>query len=370
MFFWDSLGRRDSVRLSNKVYIKYAYDADGALRLVCGNDVVSAPSYPDVLKFTYNHAATDADGLVTSTATAPPAGLQPTCGGNSTMAYTQTNGYDGRHQLTTMNRDGGNPESHVYTYDASGNMTKDDQGPTGTDFDYTILANHNRLEKQTSPSGLVTRYLYDRNGSRQFQCPNATTCSPSQNWYRKYYYDGLGRMVGSDETSPTGSFVYYPLYDPVGRMLQAPDANIRLAFDGENVVRTNPDNSTSNWTIVHGPGLDDPLIAHFVGTDGAGNIQVLDTAYFATDGQGRQYAVGSSTGHDMTGDLQFSTKGGKYAGGTLNASSFSADRNSLASPKGLSFFRNRYYDQQTGRWTQEDPIGVAGGLNLPFQLPF
>jgi hypothetical protein len=30
----------------------------------------------------------------------------------------------------------------------------------------------------------------------------------------------------------------------------------------------------------------------------------------------------------------------------------------------LSFFHNRYYDQRTGRWTQEDPIGVAGGVNL------
>jgi uncharacterized protein RhaS with RHS repeats len=30
----------------------------------------------------------------------------------------------------------------------------------------------------------------------------------------------------------------------------------------------------------------------------------------------------------------------------------------------LSFFRNRFYDQQSGRWTQEDPIGVAGGVNL------
>ncbi|MGH7930615.1 MAG: RHS repeat-associated core domain-containing protein [Candidatus Binatia bacterium] len=27
-------------------------------------------------------------------------------------------------------------------------------------------------------------------------------------------------------------------------------------------------------------------------------------------------------------------------------------------------FRNRAYDSRTGRWTQEDPIGVAGGLNL------
>jgi len=31
---------------------------------------------------------------------------------------------------------------------------------------------------------------------------------------------------------------------------------------------------------------------------------------------------------------------------------------------GLFYFRNRYYDGRTGRFTQEDPIGLAGGLNL------
>src|SRR5690606_22256030 len=31
---------------------------------------------------------------------------------------------------------------------------------------------------------------------------------------------------------------------------------------------------------------------------------------------------------------------------------------------GLTYLRNRYYDAATGQFTQPDPIGLAGGLNL------
>ncbi|HEX8360172.1 MAG TPA: RHS repeat-associated core domain-containing protein, partial [Longimicrobium sp.] len=31
---------------------------------------------------------------------------------------------------------------------------------------------------------------------------------------------------------------------------------------------------------------------------------------------------------------------------------------------GLHYRRNRFYDAEQGRFTQEDPIGMAGGINL------
>jgi RHS repeat-associated protein len=134
-----------------------------------------------------------------------------------------------------------------------------------------------------------------------------------------------------------------------------------LGFDGENVVRTWFDSTVNfpTWTFVHGPGTDDPLMGHY--TSGV-------TAYWVTDGAGRQFAVGNAGGYDCT-DLGTSCgnqydHGGKYAGGISNARSFGAERHGSSSVYKVSFFRNRFYDQQTGRWTQEDPIGVAGGTNL------
>jgi RHS repeat-associated protein len=209
-------------------------------------------------------------------------------------------------------------------------------------------------------SGDSIAYGYDGNGGRGYEHPWCAGCdSTTKVGHRHYYYDGLGRTAGTYEKVGFDTWVSSSCnYDPVGRLF-GPCGNfgLYLGYDGDNVVRTQRDSATSQvWTFIHGPGVDDPLMGRYATPD--------KYVYFLTDGQGRQYAVADSSGSDVTGELYYVDHGGRFAGGTENARTFAAARYPNANMPQLSFFRNRFYDQQTGRWTQEDPIGVAGGINL------
>lgn len=355
-FVWDKLGRRDTLFYSNSAVVNYAYDQDGALRLLCSNHSVAGSPSNDVFRLKLSYDSMDADGLVHQS-NASGVGFGVTgCPINNPGTFESVNyRYDNRHQMTQ--RQAGSTIT-TYQYDASHNMLQ--QATTlGDTYRDTMEVGHDRIGRHTNITGnYYYQYTYNPDASRRDEeyCTPSTGCQTTGS--RLYFYDGLGRVAliyGEPPINANG----YCGYDALGR-LQTPcdPAPPNLTFDGDNVVRTGADSSAgSDWTFVQGPGTDDPLLGHYTGTQGT-------VAYFVTDGGGRQYAVGDALGFNQRGTSEFASHGGVYAGGTTSSSSFGAQRDSTGVAPTLSFFRNRVYDQATGRWTQEDPLGVAGGLNL------
>ena len=374
-FVWDALGRRSQASYRRGVVIQYAYDGDGLLRLVCGTQSPDNQQLGyNAFKFTVYHQTVDIDGQIRRT-TNHSTGLTG-CGDDLAMNDVITVNYDSRHQVLMQVA---GTDSLIYRYDGSGNRTvKRDfvRGFTSLTHDELnyMNGNHNRLRMSVDVRypGDSTVYTYDADGARSQEVPYHTG-QPQPTWlgYRNYFFDAMSRSTGTAEIFPVpqpggGTVLQYVdnstrcWYDPLGRPYgPCENGAPLLGMDGQDAVRTGQDSYAYAYTFVQGPSGDDPLFGY--------NPGLPKYLYYVTDGQGRQYVVADTLGASMSGDIAYygATNGGKYAGGTTNANSFGASRNPNELGAGqLSAFRNRFYDQRTGRWTQEDPIGVAGGLNL------
>ena len=155
--------------------------------------------------------------------------------------------------------------------------------------------------------------------------------------------------------------VYGPLPYLLAPCGEGGSGTATLVYEGPNMAATL--GATSHWRFVQGGGVDDPVLGLY---REPGTGIAVEYAWI-TDGAGRQLAAGSWTGALTPGSPAggyFLTKGGSLAGGTAAATSYGAERQATAAAPELSHLRHRVYDQQTGRWLQEDPLGIAGGLNL------
>ena len=377
-FAWDSLGRRRVLTYSNGATVIYQYDADGQMRAICGSHSYPNPAQQDVFTFRIIRDSTDARGLILATNTGGlpvPTGCDVT---NNSPVKDEAFGYDSRGQLLSYTHTAG---TDFYRYDGSGNRIRFIMTGGQGNYTYTdsVAAGHNRITWHNNNLGDLKEYAYDADGARMQDnpCGHGNDCAVLHSGFREYEYDGLGRTSEIDEGGCEqfdrdgtcellgGQTFAHCNYDPVGRLNQpCRGANVKLAFDGNDVVRTGADTSSGgDWTFVHGPGTDDPILGY--------NGSAGGRAYIVTDGAGRSYAAGDLAGDDLNDTANpslsaaaYQAYGGQDAGQTDNSQGFGADREWSTQATKLSFFRNRVYDQETGRWTQEDPLGVAGGVNL------
>jgi RHS repeat-associated protein len=140
-------------------------------------------------------------------------------------------------------------------------------------------------------------------------------------------------------------------YDPLGRRVEkvASGVTTTYTYDGDDIIREVRGATTLRF--VHGLEVDEPLAVD----DGIAisylHADVLSSVVKVTNASG---AVTFTRRYDAWGNLELgvSEPGYSFTGREWNPE------------VGLYYYRARYYDPQMGRFINEDPIGLAGGINL------
>lgn len=325
-FAYDALGRRTKMTYPNGVATSYAYDAAGQVTQIVHQKIASQSAIA-FDNYTYD-AAGDRTAIVDShgshgfaydalhrlTAAGHP--------GTSTLpVLAETFAYDAiSNRASDALRTG-------YTYDAANRLVSD------SSFTYTSDANGNVTSRTSRASGQTTAYVYDSGNHRvQVNGPLGTIAT--------YKLDAAGNRV---EKNAGGTITRY-------------------VYDGKNVLAILDANNNLLQLFTNGPGIASPLIARINGTDYFYHADALGSITALTDINGNvvetyEYqAFGKAVVKDALGN--------SYAKSTVgNPLMYASSIYDPETEQDHMGFRD--YNMETGRFTQEDPIGFSGG-NMNF----
>ena len=138
-------------------------------------------------------------------------------------------------------------------------------------------------------------------------------------------------------------------------MIDAGTATTRYLYDNEDILLELNGANSIIARYTHGPGIDEPLIIEK-------NAQFF---YYHADGLGSITEITNQSG-TLVQRYMYSSFGkieSQLDPSFVQPYTFTARE--LNSETGLYFYRTRYYEAATGRFLQEDPLGmVSGDLNL------
>lgn len=256
-----------------------------------------------------------------------------------------------------------------WRYDAFGNRTQQTTGiSTGTES--TEISIHDatnqliEIRSTTSTGTLKQAFIYDGNGNQIKDCQgtsvtrNTTTNDCTGSTEIELIYNADQELI---QVNKTGIPTEHYQYDSQGRRIEkiigenSPNNpnKTRYHYNGDNIYAqyTTRDSTNPHYRYVQ-LGLDQPLSRY---------NETEQTTYYL---QGAHNNILGTT--DQQGSLTSYQQYDSW-GNTKNQSTTKTPQYGYQGREpnntGLIYYRTRYYQPQTGRFTQQDPKGFIDGIN-------
>ena len=340
-YFYDPTGRITGIWAPNFDYVAYGYDAGG--RLVnkwIDNGVNADYAYnPDntLASVINRHDNTVISSHIYTYDTLSNRDSQAETLNGSTLNYSY--GYDELNRLIQV--DNGTPaQLETYTYDPLNNRTSKTLGGVTTAYVHDAANQLQEIRADSATGSLLADLNYDANGNMVSRSDIGAT----------YQYDALNRLI---QVLQTGLATQTYGYDGQGRRIRksiGADTQHYL-YNGLKLISEYANTWTATPTqYTHGPRLDEIAIkqaatgSQYYHQDGLNSLVAITNATGTTDATQKFDAWGNINA--STGDVQYFGYTGREKDET-----------------GLMYYRARYYAPDIGRFTQQDPIGLMGGLN-------
>jgi len=313
-YSYDLAGRRQTMQVNGLPPVTYQHDANSRLTQVVQGTQTAALVYDQSNRRTRLELP---NGVV--------------------ITYT----YDDASRLIgqTYTGPGGSLGDLSYTYDATGNRIA-----TGGTWARSLLppsvlsSNYDQSNEQLA-FGQVAQ-TFDANGNLITQTDaNGTTT---------YTWDARNRLVGINGPSVSATFAY----DALGRRISKTINGMTTAFlyNGLDIVQESGANGDAAY--LRTLAIDEALVR----TDGNGSFSYL------ADTLGSTVALADSTGAVPT-TYTYAPFGETWVSGLPSSNVFQLTGRENDGI-GLYYYRARMYGPAQGRFLQEDPMGLAGGVNL------
>ncbi len=290
-------------------------------------------------------------------------------GTGSTPSMTNDFGYNARSELTSALM-GTNGFDYAYDNIGNRNQTTENGGQT-TDY---LSSELNQYLSVTSVNSVVT-FQYDSDGNLTNDAVNAyawngenrlikvTPINPTTNNHQLIFsYDYMGRRTSKD------------VYEWDSSQSQWSNAkSLSFVYDGWNLISgicSPTSGSSSTNCFIWGLDLSQSL----QGAGGVGGLLAVvegresspSEPYFpAFDANGNVTDYVSTNGTAVA-HYEYNPYGGlvSSSGSMADDFAFRFSTKYLDTETGLSYYGFRYYNPESGRWLNRDPIEERGGINL------